>query len=112
MDWREVYKLPFRYDGMLYVLASNRTTTLTFDFDHDENFATNIVNKLNGDSSIKFDSKFTIKNNIEFYYNDKFTFVVRGWGKLIGYGGFRLSETEAIQTQNDFANWILEILNN
>jgi hypothetical protein len=31
---------------------------------------------------------------------------------MTGAGGHNLSFEEAIQTQNDFANWILETLNN
>jgi hypothetical protein len=111
MDWREVYQAPFRHTGLLYVYSNNHTMSLNF-FGNDENFINNVVNKLNGDSSVKFDDKFTIKNNVDFYYDEVLKLRVRGWGALIGRGGFHLTVDEATKIQTDFANWILETLNN
>lgn len=37
---------------------------------------------------------------------------VRGWGKLTGVGGFKLSTDEAVKIQDEFVNYILTKLNN
>jgi hypothetical protein len=112
MDWKEVYKLPFKYDDYNYVWADNGTMTLTFDIDYCEenkrDIILKVVNKLNGDSSIKFKNKFELEE-IEFYYDNEFVFTIRGWGHLTGV--LKLSEIEAEKTQDDFALWILETLN-
>jgi hypothetical protein len=114
MDWRKVYKLPFKYDDYNYVCvwADNGTMTLTFDIDYCEenkrDIIMKVVNKLNGDSSIKFKKKFELEE-IEFYYDNEFVFTIRGWGHLTGV--LKLSEIEAEKTQDDFALWILETLN-
>lgn len=112
MDWRKVYQLPFISDGT-YVWADNETMTFTFDFDFAEksNFVDNIVKKLNGDSNIKFDKKFTLRNYIDFDYGEEYAFCIRGWGVLTCNGGFNLSQNEAENVQNDFAKWVLETLN-
>ena len=117
MDWREVYQPPFHSDEYgIYMWSNNRTTTFTFTFsglyDERQKMIENIVNKLNGDSSIKFDSKFTLRNNIYFSYGNKSVFHIRGWGKLTGVGGYRLPADEAANIQEEFAKWVLETLNN
>ena len=113
MDWKKVYKLPFKYDDYNYVWADNGTMTLTFDIDYCEedkrDVILKVVKKLNGDSSIKFKKKFELEE-IEFYYDNEFVFTIRGWGYLTGV--LKLSEIEAEKTQDDFALWILETLNN
>lgn len=113
MDWKKVYKLPFKYDDYNYVWADNGTMTLTFDIDYcceedKRDVILKIVKKLNGDSSIKFKKKFELEE-IEFYYDNEFVFTIRGWGHLTGV--LKLSEIEAEKTQDDFALWILETLN-
>ena len=96
MDWRKVYKLPFKYDDYNYVWADNGTMTLTFDIDYCEedkrDVILKVVKKLNGDSSIKFKKKFELEE-IEFYYDNEFVFTIRGWGHLTGV--LKLSEIEA-----------------
>ena len=118
MTWREVYQPPFYSDEYgIYMWSKNKTTTFTFNLSYGSNvdkqsIIDNIVKKLNGDTSIKFDNKFTLRNNIYFNYGDEFAFCVRGWGKLTGIGGFRLPADEAANIQNEFAKWVLETLNN
>lgn len=117
MNWREVYQLPFRTDEYgIYMWSNNGTTTFTFTLScvdsKRQKMIDDIVNKLNGDSSIKFDSKFTLRNNIYFQYNGDNVFFIRGWGKLTGIGGYRLPADEAANIQEEFAKWVLETLNN
>ena len=115
MDWREVYQLPFKSDSGSYVWSDNGTMTFTFDFDYDygekRKMIQKVVDKLNGDSSIKFDSKFTMQDGIDIYYNGKYAFCVRGWGRLTGVGALHLSDAEAVSIQDDFVKWVLETLN-
>jgi hypothetical protein len=53
-----------------------------------------------------------LKDDIEFYYDNEFVFTIRGWGHLTSPGGRNLSMDEAANIQDDFAQWILETLNN
>ena len=89
--------------------------TFTFDFDYDygekRKMIEKIVEKLNGNSSIKFDSDFTIQDGIDFYYAGEYAFCIRGWGHLTGTGALHLSDAEAVSIQDDFAKWVLETLN-
>ena len=112
MDWREIYQLPLRSDSGGYVWSNNGTMTFTFDFDYDYGIIEKIVEKLNGDSSIKFDSDFTIQDGIDFYYAREYAFCIRGWGHLTGTGALHLSGNEAVSIQDGFAKWVLETLNN
>jgi hypothetical protein len=112
MTWREVYQAPFYSDEYgIYMWSKNGTITFTFNSEK-QNMINSIVNKLNGDSSIKFDSKFTLRNNIYFHYDGEFAFYIRGWGKLTGVGGYHLPADKAAKIQDEFAKWVLETLNN
>lgn len=117
MKWREVYQPPFRIDSnsINYVWANNGTMTMTFSLPNEhkdkQTFIDNVVKKLNGDTSVKFDRVFTLRNNIYFHYGGLFAFSVRGWGELIGSGGFKLPADEAAKVQDEFSKWVLEILN-
>ena len=118
MNWRDVYQLPLHSDteSVSYVWSNNEVMTFDFDFDYEYGekrmMVDKIVEKLNGDSSIKFDSEFTIQNGIDFYYDGKYAFCIRGWGYLTGGGALHLSNDEAVSIQDDFAKWVLETLNN
>ena len=119
MEWRDVYQLPFSGDCGGYVFSKNSTMTLTFDniygvyaFQGIRSIKEDIVDKLNGDSNIKFDQTFTVRDDVKVYYGDEYVFMVRGWGKLTGVGGYNLPKDEAERIQNDFTKWILETLNN
>ena len=117
MTWSEDYQHPVYADEYgMYMWSENGTTTFTFNLSYanseKQNMINSIVNKLNGDSSIKFDSKFTLRNNIYIHYDGEFAFSNRGWGKLTGVGGYRLPADKAAKIQDEFAKWILETLNN
>ena len=115
MNWRDVYQLPLRSDSGSYVWSNNGTMTFTFDFDYDygekRKMIQMVVDKLNGDSSTKFDSEFTMQDGVDIYYNGEYMFCVRGWGHLTGTGALHLPEVEAIRIQDDFVKWVLETLN-
>ena len=56
-------------------------------------------------------SKAVTLGNLEIFYNDKFAFCIRGWGKLTGTGGgLNLSTDEAMKIQDEFAKWVLQTL--
>ena len=117
MTWKEVYQLPLQWKeiGGINVMSKNRVTALTFRFDYyntsKQQIIENIVAKLNGDTTIKFDSKFTLHNNIRVFYNGELMFMIRGWGYLTGIGTLNLPEDEAAKIQDDFAKFVIETLN-
>lgn len=115
MNWKEIYKPPFHSYDSRYVWSNNGTMTFTFDYAYgyggEKKIIEDVVNKLNGDSNIKFDSNFELKDNIYFYYKGNIAFCVRGWGRLTGAYALHLSNDDAKMIQNDFAKWVLETLN-
>lgn len=114
MNWKTIYKLPLRYDDVGYVWSNNDMMAISFsdNYDTKQHEVEMIVNRLNGDSSITFDKKFTIQDNIDFYYGNEYAFCIRGWGRLTSSGGYNLTDEQAINIQDSFAEWILETLNN
>ena len=113
-DWKKIYKLPLRYDDVGYVWANNDMMAISFseNYDTKQHEVEMIVNRLNGDTSITFDKKFTIQDNIDFYCGNEYAFCIRGWGSLTSAGGYNLTNEQAINIQDSFAEWILETLNN
>ena len=124
MTWEEHYKLPLKLDideeGVLfgnYAWAKDKQEdycimALTFDYDIPSTSIKKIVAIINGEEESKFDIlKWKIKDSVDFYFNKKYHFCVRGWGGLTGTGGLNLSVEEAEKIQDGFVNYIFSRLN-
>jgi hypothetical protein len=107
MDFKEVYKPPFRVDMGIYGFSSNGTTTFTaFGSVAQKNLA-KVVELLNGERTDKFKKDdIIVKKDKLFIEGD--VILVRGWGKLIGSGGLNLPPQEAAKLQDDFIAWVVE----
>lgn len=42
----------------------------------------------------------------------KTMFIIRGWGRLIGIGGYNLNPTKAAEIQDEFIEYFINLLNN
>lgn len=106
MTHKEVWNTPFRV-SFPYIFTSNGKMALTmYDFSKEELTHT-ICSILNGKGgAIK-----TVKRvgPITFLVNGA-ELVVRGWGYLTGVGGLNLPDEEAAKIQDEFSDWIYEIL--
>ena len=78
-----------------------------------EKDALKALSKLNGehDRKPKEGTFYISKDKSKVMYGKYPIFLIRGWGRLIGSGGFKLSSEEAIETQGAFAKWVIETLN-
>lgn len=108
ITWKEVYKLPLKYDGFNYAWSENNTMSLMFDSAINEYDCNLIVDCINGVSDKKIEG---IRNQTyEFFIHEQYVFCVRGWGYLTGIGGLNLSSQKAVEIQDSFIKYILERL--
>ena len=110
MDFKEVYQPPFKMDDCgLYAVCSNGTKAFTAFSNDARKELVRIVDLLNGkgekykkeDIVVEKGAKLMVKGHL---------IIVRGWGRLIGFGGLGLSAKEAVKIQDDFINWVVETI--
>ena len=110
MDFKEVYQSPIKMDDYgMYGICSNGTKAFTAFSDDARKELVRIVGLLNGkgekykkeDIVIEKGPKLMVKGHM---------IIVRGWGRLIGFGGLGLSAKEAVKIQDDFIDWVVEII--
>lgn len=106
MTHKEVWKTPFRV-SFPYIFTSNGKMALTIYDDKPNRILGTICSILNGKGgAIKTVERV---DPITFLVNGA-ELVVRGWGYLTGVGGLNLPEEEAAKIQDEFSDWIYEIL--
>ena len=110
MDFKEVYKLPFRViiDGMCAMSANGVKTFTAFD-PASQGELKRIIDVLNGDSNYRYDKK-SIKIEKDIIYIGKNIILVRGWGYLTGSGGLGMNPKDAAKLQDDFIRWIVDTI--
>lgn len=111
MDFREFYEFPLE-------LHWNKVFTkdggMAFDFvgkwedDKGKLSRESVVDALNGRGVAKFNG-LTYKDSY-IYFHDKEFISMRGWGNLTSPNCHGLSDEEAIQVQDDFAQYIISVL--
>jgi len=108
MDFKEVYQAPFKMDDYnMYGICANGTKAFTAFSGEARKELVRIVDLLNGkgekykkdEITVEKGAKLTVKGNL---------IIVRGWGRLIGFGGLGLSAKEAVKIQDDFIKWVVE----
>lgn len=112
-NFRKYYKFPLEADNLgLYVWTADYQMALMFTASLKKEVIQTIVDKLNGVSnkSIEWPS-WHIKNRTEIWYADDKIMIIRGWGMLRGIGCYNLPEEEAIKIQDEFAKYVVDILN-
>lgn len=112
VNFKEVWKLPFKYDEWGYIWTSEREMVFTFDdsviekkvngvIKMDNTFAYNFTNLLNGKDGEKI-SGLEVKDGCDLYMDGKYIGCFRGWGHLTGIGGLNLSDEDAAEVQDEF----------
>ena len=129
-DFMTVYKLPLHFEEFAPFMVLTADKQRAFDFEWqawpsyekglgiDDKSIHDIIAKLNGDKNV------IIENYYNFTYKDgeiwafsakakkkKKVMLIRGWGHLTGIGGLHLSESAAAKIQDDFGQYIINILN-
>lgn len=114
-NFRKYYKFPLHADNMgVYVRTFNDEMALMFTVRLNNEVIKTIVAKLNGESNKSIEwPNWYIKNGTEIWYGDDRVMLVRGWSMLHakGNGGYGLSEEEAIKIQDEFAKYVIDVLN-
>ena len=110
MDFKEVYQPPFKMDDYgLYGVCANGTKAFTaFNAEAREQLV-RIVDLLNGKGEKYKKDEIVVKEGAKLVVKDQLI-IVRGWGRLIGFGGLGLSAREAVKIQDDFINWVVETI--
>lgn len=108
--FRDVYTLPLKlgsggwiYDQNNYFVAD----TILKSQSHRQQ----LVDIINGNLIAKFNIRFAHKEGLVFSNAGENILRIRGWGNLTGTGGFNLSNEEAANIQDTFAEYIVEQLN-
>lgn len=113
-NFKKYYKFPLKADNMgVYVRTTDYEMALMFCTILNEDIVKNIVDKLNGESNKSSLPEWSIKHDIEIYYDNTRVMIVRGWGMLHGNGNgcYNLPEDEAIKIQKEFAQYVVNTLN-
>lgn len=111
MDWRNVYQLPLKYNEYcpFWVWSNNNVHAIDILRNLEDNDYKKLVRVLNREEKFNKSHDFCISDDTIFCDN-KPLLRVRGWGHLTGIGALNLPVLEAIKIQNDFLNYLLEVL--
>lgn len=111
MEWKDVFTPPFKETcGMVFDKKDRFCmNTLT----HDDEVIAALLAKLNGEIKVRIE-------NADFHYDEKEGKIcfgkhpllwIRAWGRLTGCGGLKLDSEVAAKLQDDFADWMVNTLN-
>lgn len=108
----EVYKPPFRADGVFIFSANNVMTLMASDCHNDpDKLMARTCQILNGEVKSNGNPNLTYSNG-EIYNGAQLLLVVRGFGHLTGNGGLGLNVEEALKIQDEFGEWLCRLLRN
>ena len=113
-NFKKYYKFPLKADNMgVYVRTADYEMALMFCTILNDDIVKNIVDKLNGESNKSSLPEWSIKHDIEIYYDRTRVMLVRGWEMLHGKGNncYSLPEEDVIKTQKEFAEYVVNTLN-
>ena len=110
LTFKDVYVPPFKVGDLeIYTFSSNGTKTFTAFGDKAQAHMNHIVSLLNGELTEKYDKSDVIVDKDKLYVKGSLI-MVRGWGTLIGSGGYNLTPTEATKIQDDFIQWVVDTI--
>lgn len=107
--YKDIYHFPLRNSEIGWVRDAKNQFVFQFEFD-EPLLQNNIVAIINGKEKPKSQRKFIHKDGIIEEMGKEYI-LIRGWGNLTGTGGHNLSEEEAANVQDTFAEFIVEQLN-
>jgi hypothetical protein len=117
MTWKDVFTPPFKTDGYCNNRIYDSKGRFSLNSFVGKALTKTILQKLNGElSKMVHNGTFVYKNGyIVFEHNNEGkinVLLIRAWGRLTGTGGLNLRPDVAAKLQDDFAQWIVETLNN
>lgn len=108
------YKMPL-HDDYPYVMCNDRGMAFNWMISGYSTVRKTIIDKINGKSKHQFKHRFFYRDGYISFLNEneetKHILFVRGWGHLIGIGGYNLPPKKAAQIQDEFAEYIVEQIN-
>lgn len=113
LTFKDFYKTPFKRSmNGLYVKSDNNIATFIGGSENADIHLNNIVEILNGNKfAYKYDKNdVSIVDKTKIVINQKEIIIVRGWGSLIGCNGFGLKPKEAAKVQDDFIQWVVDMI--
>ncbi len=110
--YKDVYKFPLKSNSYCgRVTDQNNNFVFQFQIQDDEKESL-LLKVINGEETFKNpELKFTHRLGLILDEKLNKIILIRGWGNLTGSGGMKLSEDEAINIQDTFAEYIVEQLN-
>lgn len=110
MTFKEIFKPPFKTDGVFVYTADDVMALMPADCASDpQNLLERTCEVLNGTKPSAGNPKIGCEGP-DIYCNGDLLLVVRGYGYLTGSGGLGLSDIEACEIQDRFAEWVVEQL--
>lgn len=113
--FEKAFKPPFKNQIFGRIVDSEYNFCFTIIRDNNEELVNKIIRVINGEENFKNPKLNFKKDSVHIIMCDeeheKELILIRGWGYLTGVGGLNLSEEEAIEIQNDLADYIVERLN-
>jgi len=108
-DWKEVYKLPLRDSSFNWVYDANGVFVFQF-LDVSKENKEKLIMAINGNRCLTNpELSFINEGGIIKTNKNQNVILIRGWGHLAGT--LNLSEKEAVNVQNTFAEFIVSNLN-
>lgn len=108
----DVYKPPFRTDGLYIFSGNNVMTLMASDCQNDpQKLMERTCQIMNGESKSYGNPNISYANG-EIYNGSQLLMVVRGFGHLTGHGALGLPVEEALKIQDEFGEWLCRLLRN
>lgn len=111
LNFKEVYKLPLTFDewwSKIYIYTANNVVAFNCLIS-DKQTVNMVLDILNGLSERAI-SDDVIYENGYIKVDGKPILLLRGWGYLTGCCALNLPSDKAAQIQDDFANWVVNML--
>lgn len=108
LTWKDAYKLPLKYDGIMYAFDTANNMVLDFEDNISPDIINRIILRINNNIVSSIDG--LSNEGVSFYINKSIVFTIRGWGHLVGIGGMNLGEETAAILQDDFIDYINSLL--
>ena len=113
-EFKQYFKFPLIYrENYIYVLGHDGEPVLTWlvnsnDIVEDQQ---EIINKMNGYSTKKYDKEWTVQDSVFIYYGDKKMFLIRGCDLLMNHKKYSFPHEQALKLQRNFIDFIINNLN-
>lgn len=113
--FEKAFKLPFKNQMFGRIVDSEDNFCFEITGIDDKELTDKLIRVINGEENLK-NPKLSFKKDSVYIImcdeeHEEEMILIRGWGYLTGVGGLHLSEEEAIEIQNDLADYIVERLN-